>query len=149
MSNNYSDDSVLGIIRSVIVPSPSEKHYDIVFKGDRIEIVYIGEYKSSRLRQFLGKQAELQIYRILKSKRRQSKGNIGDKIIIPREDLISIRLEKPSRRRTNNKYHRKSSSTKDLIMLEIKTKKSKYVFYISSNIYNVVRKIISKYLKPT
>lgn len=146
MSNSHGSN-VLGVIRSVIIPGPSEKHYDIIFKSNYIEIIYIGEYKSSRLRQFLSKQAELQIYRILKSKRRQS--GISDRIIISREDVVSIRLEKPSKRKPSNTYNTKTSNTKDLIVLEIKTRKTKYTFYVSSNIYGVVKKIISKYFKLT
>jgi len=146
MSNNHNSN-VLGVIRSVIVPGPSEKHYDIVFRDDCIEIMYIGEYKSSRLRQFLGKQAELQIYRILKNKRRQS--SISDRIVIPREDVVSIRLEKPSKRKPSKTYGTRTCIVKDLIILEIKTRKTKYTFYVSSNIYGVVKKIINKYFKLT
>ena len=146
MPSNHNSD-VLGVIRSAIVPGPSEKHYDIVFRSNCIEIIYIGEYKSSRLRQFLGKQAELQIYRILKSKRRQS--CISDRIIISREDIVSIRLEKPSRRKPNSMYKAKTGNAKDLIVLEIKTRKTKHTFYVSSNIYSIVKKIINKYFKLT
>lgn len=143
--NSSGVDEIIGIIRSAIVFGPSEKHYDIVFTKKGIRIVYLGEYKYARLKQFLGKGAELQIYRILRSKRRVT--SVDDVIEISNKDIVSIRIEKPQRRNMDKSKTVRKEKSSNLVMLEIRTRSNKYSFYINAKIYQIAKKIINKYIK--
>ncbi len=133
-----SNSEPVGIIRSAIMFGRSEKHYDIVFYNDRIEIIYLGEYKSSRIKQMLGRNADALIYRILKKKRRSAK-NDEDILKISAKDITSIKLKHVQSSRNNSKIN--------YALLEIDTTRGKYEFYINAKIIGVVKRIVNKFHK--
>ena len=133
-----SNSELLGIIRSAVMFGRSERHYDIVFYNDRIEIIYLGEYKSSRIRQMLGRNADTLIYRILKEKRRSTKSD-EDTLKISAKDITSIKLKHVQSSRDNSK--------RNYVLLEINTTKGKYEFYINAKIMGVVKSIVNKFRK--
>ena len=133
-----SNNELLGIIRSAVMFGRSERHYDIVFYNDRIEIIYLGEYKSSRIRQMLGRNADTLIYRILKEKRRSTKSD-EDTLKISAKDITSIKLKHVQSSRDNSK--------RNYVLLEINTTKGKYEFYINAKIMGVVKSIVNKFHK--
>ncbi len=143
--NSRDKGDLIGILRSAIVPGASEKHYDIEFKVNEIIIRYIGEYKATRIKQFLGKNQELQIYRILKQKRRSKLSN-SNEIIIKAQDIVSIRLEKPQVVKDKKRKH-KATKDKNFVLLEIKTSKGVFKFYINSKVYSIAKKIINEFSK--
>ncbi len=145
MNNRRNNVDTIGVLRSAIVPGTSEKHYDIEFKVSEIVIRYIGEYKATRIKQFLGKNQELQVYRILKQKRRSKVSN-SNEIVIKAQDVFSIQLEKPRIPKNNTRRH-KNVKDKNLVLLEIKTNKNVFKFYISSKVYSIAKRIINEFIK--
>ncbi len=133
-----SNSEPVGIIRSAIMFGRSEKHYDIVFYNDRIEIIYLGEYKSSRIKQMLGRNADALIYRILKEKRRSTKSD-EDTLKISAKDITSIKLKHVQSGRDDSK--------RNYVLLEINTTRGKYEFYINAKIIGVVKRIVNKFHK--
>lgn len=143
-NSSRNSEEVVGVIRSAIVLGPSEKHYDIIFARNGIRIVYLGEYKYTRLRRFLGKNAELQIYRVLRNKRRAMHDHV---IEISGKDIVSIRIEKPRSTNMNKSRMARKDKLGNLVLLEIMTRSNKYSFYINAKIYQIAKKIVNKYIK--
>ncbi len=134
---NNTDD-LIGIIRSAIVFGRNEKHYDIIFYSNRIEILYIGEYKRVRIKQMFSRDADSLIYRIIKNKKR-SEERYSKVTMIKADEVSSIKLRYISS---------KGSQTKpDYVLLEINTTKGKYEFYINAKISKTIRNIINKFYR--
>lgn len=131
------NDEIIGIIRSAIVFGRSEKHYDILFYKDRIEIVYLGEYRFSRMKQMFNRATDALIYKILRDKQRN--GKRSNVILIRANEISSIRIRyipvKNAKIKTN------------YLLLEINTVKGRYEFYVSAKIIKAVRSIINKFYK--
>ncbi len=135
--SNVENGSPIGIIRSVVVFGRSEKHYDIIFYSDRIEILYLGEYKYSKMKQMLGRNADALIYRIIKNKKRS--GYKSDRITIRADEIFSIRLRY---------IPVKSIKAKSgYLLLEINTTRGKYEFYINAKIAKTAKSIINKFCR--
>ncbi len=135
--NDVENRDLIGVIRSAIVFGRSEKHYDIIFYDDKIEIIYLGEYKYSRMKQMFSRSADALIYRIIKNKKRSK--NKSDRTIIRADEVSSIRLRY---------VPVKSAKVKsDYLLLEINTTRGKYEFYINAKIVKAVKSIINKFYR--
>jgi len=138
-------ERVIGVIYSAIVPGLDEKHYDLVFTDDRIIAVYLGEYSRVHSRTGLSIRSDLQVYRILKSKKRKEyKDNDIEKlckdknnIIIPYNDISSIEIRKPVVRRARD------AKTVEFMELVLKTNSGLLHFKVSPKAYNVLKRIVN------
>ena len=135
--NGDKNRDLIGVVRSAVVFGRSEKHYDIAFYNDKIEIIYLGEYKHSRIKQMLSRSTDVLIYKIIKNKKRGR--NEFDRTVIRADEVSSIRLRYVPVKSVKVKT--------DYLLLEINTTRGRYEFYINAKIVKAVRSIINKFYK--
>lgn len=135
--NDIESGDLIGIIPNAIVFGRTKKHYDIKFYNNIIEIIYLGEYRHSRMRQMFSRSTDLLIYKIIKNKKRNRNG--VDRIIIRVSEISNIKLRYVPTKSVKMKS--------DYLLLEINTVRGKYEFYISAKIAKTARSIINKFYR--